>query len=183
MSHTKHDVAVINLNRNWGWILCLGILFIILGCIGLGMAIGLTIVSMIFFSVLLIVAGISQFIDVFKHREWKGMIWQSFIAVLYIVGGCIVFYDPLLASSLITILLAGVLIVLGLTRIIMAIALRKEQGWGWLLFAGLTAIVLGLLIIMQWPVSGLWVIGMFIAIEMIVTGWTYVFIALSMPKA
>lgn len=171
------------LKRSWGWILGLGVLFILLGCIGLGMVVGLTLVSMIFFSALLIIAGITQIVDVFKHREWKGIIWQSFIAALYIAAGCIVFYDPFLASTLITALLAGALIVIGLTRIVMAFSLKDSAGWIWLLLAGITAIVLGVLILAHWPLSGLWIIGLFIAIEMMVTGWTYVFIALSLRNA
>lgn len=172
--------AIGELKRNWGWILGLGVLFIILGCIGLGMVVGLTLVSMIFFSALLIIAGITHIVDVFKHREWKGIIWQSLIAVLYIAAGCVVFYDPFLASTLITGLLAAVLIVIGFTRIFMAVALKESQGWVWLFLAGITAIILGVLILMQWPISGVWVIGLFIAIEMIVTGWTYIFIAFSL---
>ncbi len=168
------------LKRNWGWILGLGILFLILGCIGLGMVVGLTLVSMIFFSALLIIAGITHIVDVFKHRDWKGITWQSLIAALYIVAGCVVFYDPFLASTLITAILASLLIVIGLTRIIMAFALKDSEGWIWLLLAGITAVILGILILIQWPISGLWVIGLFIAIEMIVTGWTYIFIALSL---
>lgn len=168
------------LQRNWGWILGLGILFLILGFIGLGMVVGLTLVSMIFFAALLFIAGLTQFIDVFKHKEWKGIIWQSLIAVLYITAACVVFYDPFLASTLITAMLAGVLIVIGLTRIFMAFALKDSKSWFWLLLAGITAIILGILILLQWPMSGLWVIGLFIAIEMIVTGWTYIFIALSL---
>lgn len=174
------EPTVGELKRNWGWILGLGILFLILGCIGLGMVVGLTLVSMYFFGVLLILGGVTHIIDVFKYKEWKGMIWQALIAVLYIAGGCVVLYDPFLASTLITALLAGVLIVIGLTRIIMAMSLKDSKGWGWLLLAGITAIILGILIMIQWPISGLWVIGLFIAIEMIVTGWTYIFIALSL---
>ena len=64
----------------------------------------------------------------------------------------------------------------------MAFVLRHEKGWAWILIAGLTAIVLGVLILMQWPYSGLWVLGLFIAIELIVNGWTYIFIALAMRR-
>jgi uncharacterized membrane protein HdeD (DUF308 family) len=168
------------LKRNWGWILGLGILFLILGFIGLGMVVGLTLVSMIFFAALLFVAGITHIIDVFKHREWKGIIWQAFIAVLYIAAAGVVFYDPFLASTLITAILAAVLIVIGFTRIIMAYTLKESKGWLWLLLAGFCALILGILILIQWPISGLWIIGLFIAIEMIVTGWTYIFIAFAL---
>ncbi|WP_195912515.1 HdeD family acid-resistance protein, partial [Legionella pneumophila] len=102
---------------------------------------------------------------------------------LYIAAGCIVLYDPFLASTLITAFLAAMLIIIGLTRMIMAFALKDSKGWGWLLLAGITAIILGILILMQWPISGLWIIGLFIAIELIVTGWTYIFIAISVKTA
>ena len=172
--------AVTVMKRNWGWILGLGIIFLILGCIGLSMVIGLTLVSMYFFAALLFISGISHIADVFKHKDWKGIVWQAIIAVFYIIGAGIVVYDPFLASTLITAMLAGILIVIGVTRIAMAMSLKDSKGWGWLFLAGITAIILGVLILMQWPVSGLWVIGMFIAIEMIVNGWTYIFIALSL---
>ena len=168
------------LKRNWGWILGLGILFLILGCIGLGMAVGLTLVSMIFFSALLFIAGITHIIDVFKHKDWSGIIWQSLIAVLYIAAAGVVFYDPFLASTFITAILAAVLIIIGITRIFMAFALKESKGWLWLLLAGISAMILGILILIQWPISGLWVIGLFIAIEMIITGWTYIFIAFAL---
>jgi uncharacterized membrane protein HdeD (DUF308 family) len=171
--------AMGDLQRHWGWILGLGIFFLILGCVGLGMVVGLTLVSMVFSSALLVIAGFSHLIDVFKHREWRGIIWHTLIAILYIAAGVLVFYDPFLASTLITGLLACTLIVIGITRVFMVIALKEAKGWIWLLLAGITAIILGILILMQWPASGLWVIGLFIAIEMIVTGWTYIFIALA----
>ncbi len=171
------------LKRNWGWLLGFGIVFLILGCIGLGMVVGLTLVSMFFFGALLILAGISHIVDVFKHRGWRGITWQALIAILYLAGGCVVLYDPFLASTLITALLASILIVIGITRIILSITMKESSGWGWLVLAGLTAILLGVLILLQWPISGLWVIGLFIAIEMIITGWTYVFIAIAVRQA
>src|SRR5215204_6852756 len=121
-----------DLKRNWGWILGLGIFFLILGCIGLGMVVGLTLVSMFFFGVLLIVAGFMHILDVSKHNDWKGILWHALIAVLYIAAGCVVLYDPLLASSLITALLASILMVLGISRIILSMTSRDSKGWGWI---------------------------------------------------
>ena len=173
------DVLPEELKRSWGWLLALGILFVLLGSIGLGMVVGLTLVSVLFLGVLLLIAGCSQLIDVFKSKRWKGVAWHALIAVLYLVGGGVVIYDPFLASTFITALIAWVLIVIGVTRFTMAIVLREAAGWGWLLLAGLTAIVLGVMILMQWPYSGLWVLGLFIAIDLLVNGWTYIFIAFS----
>ncbi|MDI1352402.1 MAG: DUF308 domain-containing protein [bacterium] len=182
MANTKKiaELPTGGLKRNWGWILGLGILFLLLGFTGLGMVVGLTLVSMFFFGALLVVAGVGHLFDVCKHRDWQGIIWHALISILYIAAGCVVFYDPFLASTLITAILAAVLIIIGVTRIIMAMALKNSKGWLWLLMAGITAIILGIMILLQWPISGLWVIGLFIAIEMIVTGWTYIFIAMAL---
>lgn len=167
------------LSRNWGWLLGLGILFVILGCIGLSMLVGLTLVSMFFFAVILVIAGFSQIVDVFKSRGWQAMVWHALIGFLYLIAGGLVMVDPLLASTIMTAMLAWLLIVIGAVRLIMAWSLRHGGGWGWVFFAGLCSVVLGILILMQWPWSGLWVIGMFIAIELLVNGWSYVFLALA----
>lgn len=146
------------------------------------MVVGVTLASMLFLGVLLIIAGFLQIVDVFKCNEWKAVAWHALIAILYIVGGGLVIYDPFLASTLITALLAGVLIIIGVTRLVMAVGLRGSPGWFWLLLAGLVAIALGLMILAHWPISGLWVIGLFIAIELIVDGWTYIFLALAIRR-
>lgn len=184
MPHTKLIVETFppELKRRWGWLLGLGIIFVILGSIGLGMIAGLTLASVLFLGVLLLIAGFSQIIDVFKSKEWKGAVWHALIAILYLIAGCIVIYDPFLASTIITALIAWILIIIGVTRLMMAFTLRHAAGWGWFLLAGVTAIVLGILILLQWPYSGLWVLGMFIAIELLVNGWTYIFIALAMRR-
>ena len=60
----------------------------------------------------------------------------------------------------------------------MAFQLRGVKNWGWPLIGGIADIFLGFMILARWPVSGFWVIGLFVAIEMIISGWSYIFIAL-----
>ncbi|MCP0914556.1 MULTISPECIES: HdeD family acid-resistance protein [Legionella] len=170
------------LQRSWGWLLGLGILFVLLGAIGLGMVVGLTLASVLVLGVLLIIAGVMQIIDAFKCRDWNGVLWHALIGVLYIVGGGIIVYDPIFASTVLTALIAAVLIVIGTIRVIMALALRHSRGWGWLLLAGLIAVLLGILILMQWPWSGFWVIGLFVAVDLMISGWTYIFMALALKR-
>ncbi|MCE3044915.1 MULTISPECIES: HdeD family acid-resistance protein [Legionella] len=183
MSTEKQEVRAVNEpSRSWGWLMALGIFFVLLGAIGLSMVVGLTLASMLFLGILLIIAGCSQIVDVFKSKHWRAVIWHAFIAVLYIVGGGLVIYDPLLASSLITLMLATVLIVIGLSRFIMASTLKGSSAFI-LILAGIIAIALGVMIIMQWPISGLWVIGLFIAVELMVDGWAYIFLAIAMRRS
>ena len=172
-----------DLSRNWGWLLAFGILSIILGTVGLGMTFGLTLISVVFFGALLIVGGTFQLIDAFKCQGWKGALWHILIALLYIAGGLLIVVDPLLASETLTLALAAVLIAVGVSRVIMALQHRGQSGWGWLVLAGLISIALGAMIIAKWPMSGMWVIGLFVAIELIFNGWAYLFVALAARRA
>ncbi|NCC27854.1 MAG: HdeD family acid-resistance protein [Gammaproteobacteria bacterium] len=172
-----------DLSRNWGWLLAFGILSIILGTVGMGMTFGLTLVSVVFFGALLIVGGTFQLVDAFKCQGWKGALWHILIALLYIAGGLLIVVDPVLASETLTLALAGVLIAVGVSRAIMALQHRGQSGWGWLVLSGLISIALGAMIIAKWPMSGMWVIGLFVAIELIFNGWAYLFVALAARRA
>lgn len=80
-----------------------------------------------------------------------------------------------------TLLLAAYFTVAGIFRIVDALSLRLPH-WGWALANGIITLIFGILVWAQWPVSGLWIIGMFIGIDLIVTGWTQVMLALAVRK-
>jgi uncharacterized membrane protein HdeD (DUF308 family) len=164
--------------KNWGWLLALGILFFILGIIGLGMSVGLTLVSVLFFGWLVIIGGAFQLVEAFKVKGWKGILWHLLLALVYLFAGGIIVYDPVGGAIALTMFIAAALIAAGVLRIILAFQLKGEQGWWWPLVGGLLSVVLGVLIMARWPSAALWIIGMFIAIEMISNGWSYIMIAL-----
>jgi uncharacterized membrane protein HdeD (DUF308 family) len=171
------------LTKNWGWLLVVGIVFIILGTIGLGMLFALTMVSVLFFGVLMLIGGGVQFVDAFKCAGWKSVVWHVLMAILYVLGGIVVIIDPVLASVVITLILAGTITGAGIVRLIIALQHRDSKGWGWALVSGIISIILGIMIFAKWPVSGLWIIGLFVAIEMIINGWSYIFLALAAKNA
>ena len=72
--------------------------------------------------------------------------------------------------------------VIGIMRTVTAIAMRFP-GWGWVLLSGLITFILGIMIKSQWPVTGLWVIGLFIGIDLIFSGWSYVMLSMAAKKA
>ena len=169
--------------KNWGWLLALGILFVILGTVGLGMSAFLTLTSVMFFGILLIVGGVAELFQAFTAKGWKSVLWSVVIAVLYVAGGIMVMQNPLLASSIITLMLAGMFIAIGILRIFIAFQIRATGQWLWTAIAGVASILLGVMIYAKWPASGLVIIGLFIAIEMLIHGWSLVSIALVARQA
>jgi uncharacterized membrane protein HdeD (DUF308 family) len=167
-----------DLVHNWGWLLAQGILLVVLGTVGLGLSFLLTLATVFIFGVFLVIGGGVQIFQTFKCRGWGSIMWHALIAVLYVLAGLSVMANPLAASTLFTLLLAGALVGIGAMRLIMAFQMRGVRNWGWTLIGGIAAMVLGFMILAQWPVSGFWVIGLFVAIEMIFSGWSYIIIAL-----
>lgn len=172
--------------QNWGWLLTMGILFVLLGTIGLGMTVTLTLTSIIFLGAFLIVGGAFQLFYAFKdrrNRSGRELTLNVLLALLYIIAGIWVMNNPAMASALTTAMIAGFLAALGVLRIIAAFDKKPEKGWGWLLAAGIASLVLSLLIFLHWPSSALWVIGLFIAVEMIFHGWAYIVVALALRNS
>ncbi len=171
------------LQHKWGWLLALGISFILLGTIGLGMTFALTMASMLFFGFLMLFGGAFQLIQSFQCKGWKSIILHILVAIAYLIGGVVIISEPMVASSLITMLIAAVLIMVGVMRIIMAFQLKTVKGWWLPLISGLLSLVFGGMIMTAWPLSGMWLIGLLIAIDLIFHGWGYVALALAVKDA
>ena len=168
-----------DLKENWGWMLALGIVMVLLGTVGLGMTFWLNVISVMYIGVLLLFGAGVQFVQAFRGEGWRGRLWHILIAVVYLVGGAIALYNPVKVGITLTLLIAWTLIFIGGLRLVVAIQMRGTSGWVWVLLGGIASIVLGIMIMNQWPESGLWVIGLFVAIEMIFAGWSQIMIALA----
>lgn len=167
-----------DLQEKWGWLLALGIAFILLGTIGLGMTFALTMVSMVFFGFLMLFGGAFQLVQSLRCKGWQSIVLHVLVAVAYLIGGLIIITNPMLASSIITMMIAAVLIAVGMMRIVMAIQMKGVKSWWIPLVSGLLSLIFGGMIMTAWPVSGMWLIGLLIAIDMIFHGWGYVALAL-----
>jgi uncharacterized membrane protein HdeD (DUF308 family) len=170
-----------SLKGEWKWLVALGLMLVVVGTFAIGSSFAATMVSVALFGVIMLVGGIAQILGAFRCPKWSGLLLQVLIGVLYLVGGYLVMEAPVQAALALTMLMSLFFLFGGVLRIIYALMYRFPS-WGWTLFSGVVAVFLGLLIRKQWPVSGLWVIGLFVGIEMIINGWTFLALGLSARK-
>lgn len=163
--------------RNWAWLLTLGILLLILGIIALVDSVSVTVISMFLFGWVLLVGGIIEAVQAFRHRRGGHLFLHALNAVLAIIVGLMLIRHPLAGALVITLLLAAYFTVAGIFRIVAALSMRVH-GWGWALADGIITLILGIMVWTGWPVSGLWIIGLFIGIDLIVAGWSEIMLAL-----
>lgn len=172
-----------DLEKNWRWMMVLGILFLILGTVALGMEFFFTIASVLAFGVFLLIAGIFQLVHAVLYcKGWDGIRPHAVNGLLYLVVGAVIVNDPLVASTLLTLIIGIGLIMIGMMRAVSALQNRGTPAWAGTLFSGILSILIGFMIMAQWPASGLWAIGLFVAIELMIAGWSYVLIAISVRK-
>jgi uncharacterized membrane protein HdeD (DUF308 family) len=163
--------------RNWGWWLLFGIIFIIIGLILLSSPIITTLATVIVFGYFLIIAGIINLIAAFLQRHTDHFWLYLVLSIIAFVVGILMLLSPTVTAVTLTLLLAAFFFCSGLFRII-GISVARIKGWGWYLLSGIISLLLGILILLQWPTSGLWVIGFFIGIDFLFAGWTLIMIAL-----
>ncbi len=169
------------LGKRWGWFLALGILLIVLGTIALGSSVTMTLASMVFVGWLMIVGGFFEAIQAFTCKAWSGFFIDLLTGILYVVVGFMIVGNPAATAVTLTLLIAMFLIFSGVFRIATSITVRYAH-WGWVLLHGVVDVILGISIWQQWPYSGLWVIGLFIGIDMIFNGWSLVMLGLAAKR-
>lgn len=168
---------LVPLRRNWGWLMAAGVILILLGMFGILVVPLFSLASALSFGIMMLVGGGVLLVDVFRREDWKSRLAILAIAVLYILTGAVVFYNPLQAVEALTLVCAAVLVAVGALRVVTAFQIRQLAVWGWVLASGILSVLLGILIFAQWPASSVWVLGTFLAIELIFQGWAYVFLA------
>ena len=180
MVDTRAAVAG-ELKKAWGWLLAWGIILEIAGIVGLGYTFAVSVVTTVFIGGLLVVYGVVEFIQAFKHQRWSGFFLFLIGGILSIVAGVLIWVRPLVGLEMLTLFMASYFLVLGTFRAVGAVSSR-HPGWGWGFFNGVVSVILGVLIWNGWPFSSFWVIGLFVAIDMIFQGWNYVMLALLARK-
>jgi uncharacterized membrane protein HdeD (DUF308 family) len=164
--------------RSWKWLFALGIFSIILGGIALSALVITTLVSILFLGFLLLANGIVEGIQTFKAGRTKDIIFHLLTGLLYAAVGILFIAYPAAGAASVTLLLGAFFVAGGISRMIWAAVIRF-QSWGWAVFNGIVTLLLGAIVWANWPVSGLWVIGLFVGIEMVINGWSRLLFALA----
>ncbi len=167
------------LERSWGWFVALGIAEILLGAFAIGASVLTTVISMTVFGWLLMIGGVISVVHAFWQKQWSGFFIDMVVGLLYAVAGIMIASNPGLAAVTLTLLIALLLVMAGAFRIAVGVTHHYAHR-GWLLLNGVITLVLGMLVWSQWPVDGLWVIGLFIGIEMIFYGWSSVMLGMTL---
>ena len=147
----------------------LGVIAMVLGVLAMlaPLAAGMSIVFLL--GALVATVGALRMFWAFRAGSLGRGLWVFVIGTLTLVCGIAMLANPLFGSGVLTILLALYFVLDGTAEIIAGLAGRQE-GRGWLLFSGTVSLVLGIMIWLQFPLSGAWAMGILLGIKLLFVG-------------
>lgn len=115
-------------------------------------------------------AGFLRMFWAFRAEALGKGIWKFLLGALTALAGLAIVSHPLMASGILTLVLAGYLFMDGLVEFVVSLTLDGMDGKGWLMIGGLLSMLLGCLMFFQAPFSGVIAIGVLLGVKLIFVG-------------
>ena len=163
------DTGLEQVRRSWGWFLVFGILLMMLGVMCVGKAQTATTFSIQVLGWILAISGVFWLVNSFLAFSWHGFFLYLLNGIIRGVAGYLLIRHPDAGAEGVTMLLAILFIVGGLFRAIGSSVIQFPR-WGWMMFAGLVSVALGIYLLMTWPTASIYFFGLAIGIDLIFDG-------------
>ena len=158
------------LHGNAIWLVALGVFEVLIGAAAIFVPFLAGIAATVVIGGMLLVGGIARVIRMFRAQTFGQGIWALVGGLLAVLVGLIMLSRPLIGLGSLTLLLGGYFFVQGVSSLVLSFRTRPHRASGWLLVDGIITVLLALIIVSGWPLSGLWAIGTLVGIDLLITG-------------
>ena len=170
LAQSNIGAAIERLQGKWGAIVAFGVLLIILGAAALIYSFEATIATVALNGVFFIVAGAAE-IGIGMHSQGWGRFFLWVVGgALYIATGVICILNPDFASTVLTLVLGAGLIAAGVVRAYLGFQLPSGQPRALVFLAAAMTFLLGLIIVIRWPLSSTYVLGVLLGVDLLFHG-------------
>jgi uncharacterized membrane protein HdeD (DUF308 family) len=167
-----------NLREIWLFLVGMGIALMAAGAVAISSSFIASMTTMLVFGILLLLGALFQVVTALWGRSWRGFFLHLLGGILYLIVGVILIDHPLESAVAMTLLVAVGLLASGILRIVVSVVERFD-GWGWMLLSGVISAALGVAIWQRWPFDGFWFIGLYVGIEMLSSGLSWLMLGLA----
>ncbi|WP_369147582.1 HdeD family acid-resistance protein [Streptomyces sp. R44] len=157
------------LSRSFSRLAVLGFLLVLGGVVGLVYTAAATLTSMLLFGWLLLIGGVVGLLQAIQSRGTSYFWLAAVVAALNIAAGVVVIRHPEGSAEALTLFAALLFLTGGLFRLVGSVVVRGPQ-FGWTLLQGAFGLLLGLLVLFDWPHSSLYVLGVFFSLALLFDG-------------
>ena len=164
------------------WLYLMGFLTVAMGVVALASPLiaGAAVVYLV--GAVMLLVGITQVIGGIKADTTAHKLMALILGVVTTAGGLAALFHPLLGLEILTLFLAAYFVAEGIWKVIASFNFRPAPGWLAMLFSGVVTWLLGAMIWLQWPASGLWAVGILVGVDLVMTGMALLALAATVGK-
>jgi uncharacterized membrane protein HdeD (DUF308 family) len=169
------------LKAHWRLFLFQGIIMIVIGVLAIAAPVVATVAVDIYVGWLFLFSGVIGLVAMVSARNVPGFPWTFFTALLSIAVGGLLLWKPVEGMLSLTVVLTAFFIVEGIFQVVGALMYRNAMpgAWGWALASGLADLAMAAFIVMGWPGTAAWVLGLLVGVNLLTSGWAIVMVALA----
>lgn len=156
--------------ESWRPLMFVGVVLTALGVLAIVFPFYTGIAVELLFGGLLLAGAIAQGFHAIGAQRWSGVFAELGLGALYLIAGLVLLSNPLLGLATLTLILGAFFLVDGVVEIYMAWAVRPESNWVGLLISGALSLALAGLILVGWPSTALWAVGLLFGVNLMATG-------------
>ena len=161
------------------WVIIWGIVTFVCGVLAIILPLTFSFGIALIIGCLILTAGIAHLFFAFDTRSVDGFLWQILVSVLYGTGAIFLLVNPLLSVLSLTLILAILLLLEGILELALYFCLRRFRHSLWVLIDGIGTLILGILMVMQWPPATPEIIGVLIGISLMLSAVSRVILSLA----
>jgi uncharacterized membrane protein HdeD (DUF308 family) len=161
-------------HARWKWHLALGALLLTFGIAGIGVTTlaGMSSALVLVFTHWLLASGAMQVVTALSAEKGRERLVHYAAAVLEVALGFFILAHPYQGVVNLMVVVAIYLVASGLVRLAQSLEARP-RGRGWIAMAGVIALLLGICVLVGWPVPELWFVALCLGVDFLCHGGTW----------
>lgn len=163
------EPVVLAIRKAYPWLVIWSVVVFVCGLLAIILPVTFSFGIAVIIGSLVFIAGSAHFVFAFQTRNVGGFLWQILLCALYLMGAICLLANPLLGVLSVTLILSIFLLLEGILEFFLYFRLRRFRHSLWILIDGVGTLILGILMIRQWPPADPEVIGTLIGISLMLS--------------
>ncbi len=170
------------LGKAWGWFVAIGLVSLLGGILALAHPFAASFTVALIASWVFLIIGAMQVVHAFRLRHWPGYFSTLFFGLLMIGMALIFMLDPLSGVMSLTLLVAVIFALLGVSKLTFSFHVRPRKGWVWVMLSGLGSVALAVIILLNYPAGAVAILGLLFGIELLFNGSAFIMLGLAFRR-
>lgn len=156
--------------NNWVLLLIAGIIALLGGILALFNPLAATLTAVMLTGWILVFVGVIEIIGVFSATGWGARLLALVLGVLTVLLGLYILGNPIISAVVLTWIVGIFFLATGATKVVLSFGMRGT-GYFWVvMLSGIVSVVLGVMVLSNFPYSAASILGIVLAVELISTG-------------